>query len=120
MNLRISKICLVVYGVLFLLSLFLLSTPGDYWPWYAVMAPFAVLPMCLAPRWYRFAGGIAVVLSGLLIVSDIEQGKRFHEKLDRLRKKAAATNGEQSGPANRSQPFRSETNSTSSTAGSRR
>src|SRR5436190_24025152 len=119
MNLRISKICLVVYGVLFLLSLFLMSTPGDYWPWYAVMAPFAVLPLCLGPRWYRFAGGIAVVLSGLLIVSDIEQGKRFHEKPNRLRKKATTTNGEQSGPANGSQPFRSETNRTSSAAGHR-
>jgi len=71
---------------------------------------------CTEPR---FAGGIAVVLSGLLIVSDIEQGKRFHEKLDRLRKKATAANGEQSGPANGSQPFRSETNRTSSAAGHR-
>jgi len=120
MNLRISKICLVVYGVLFLLSLFLMSTPGDYWPWYVVMAPFGVLPLCLGPGWYRVAGGIAVVLSGLLIVSDIEQGKRFHEKLDRLRKKATATNGDPDGAANGSQPFRSETNPTSSAAGSRR
>ena len=120
MNLRISKICLIVYGVLLLLSLFLMSTPGDYWLWYAVMIPFAVLPLCLGPSRYRLAGGIAVLLSALLIISDLEQGKRFHEKLDRLRKTATATNGEQSGSANGSQPIRSETNQTSSAAGSRR
>ena|SRR5258708_37247726 len=120
MNLRISKICLIVYGVLLLLSLFLLSTPGNYWPWYAVMAPFTALPLCLGPRWYRLAGGIAVVLSGLLIVSDLEQGKRFHEKIDRLRKKPTGTNGEQNGPANGSQPICPETNRTSAAAGSGR
>jgi hypothetical protein len=120
MSLRISKICLIVYGVLLVLSPFLLSTPGDYWPWYAVMAPFAVLPLCLGPRWCRVAGGIALLLCGILIVSDVEQGKRFNQQLDLLRQNANAMNSEQSGQTNGNQSFRSRTNTIPSSAGSRR
>ena len=51
-----SRICLIVYAVLFVLSLFLLSFPGDYWPWYMAMVPFAIIPLLLGPRGYRIAG----------------------------------------------------------------
>jgi hypothetical protein len=42
MGARISKISLIVFVVLLVLSAFLLSVAGDYWPWYAVMSAFAV------------------------------------------------------------------------------
>lgn len=119
MSTRVSKICLVVYAVLLVLSTFLLSVPGDYWPWYAVMAPFALVPLCFGPLWYRLAGGIGLILAGLLIIGDIEGGKRFREKR-RSRLVQSAENGEPDGPASGSQPFSSDTNRTSPTAGSRR
>ena len=45
MSIRISKISLIVFAVLLVLSGFLLSVAGDYWPWFAVMSVFAVVPL---------------------------------------------------------------------------
>jgi len=123
MSARASKICLSVYGVLLVLSFFLLSVPGDYWVWYAVMVPFAVVPLFSGQRSYRLAGAIALLLAGLLIVEDVVAGKHFREKMREIRRAAAmkaAKDGEPDGAANRSQPVRPETNSTSAAAGSGR
>ena len=77
MTTRISKISLVVFVVLLVLSAFLLSVVGDYWPWYAVMSVFAFVPLVLGPGRYRLIGAIALGLSGVLIVSDIAAGRQF-------------------------------------------
>ena len=111
---------MIVYGVLLVLSLFVLSVPGGYWLWYAIMVPFAVVPLCFGQRWYRVAGGVALLLAGLLIVEDIEAGKLFHQRMQRMRAAWAEKKGELGGAANGSQPFSSDTNRTSSAAGSRR
>ena len=87
MHARTSKICLIVFTVLLVLSAFLLSVDGDYWPWYAFMALFAIVPLGLGPRRYRILGGIALSLSGALIISDIKAGRVFQESIDRLRAK---------------------------------
>ena len=120
MSTRVSKICLTVYGVLLVLSFFLLSVPGNYWPWFAVMAPFSAVPLCFGPRWYRVTGGIAFLLAGLLIVADIQGGKIYRQRMQRRRAAWAEKKGEQDGPANRSQPVGSETNRPSAAAGSGR
>jgi hypothetical protein len=120
MSTRVFKICLTVYGVLLVLSFFLLSVPGDYWPWYAVMVPFSVVPLCFGRRWYRVTGGIAFLLAGLLIVGDIQAGKIHRQRMQRIRAAWAEKKGEPDGAANRSQPTRSETNQTSAAAGSGR
>ena len=120
MSARVSKICVAVYGVLLVLSFFLLSVPGNYWPWYAVMLPFAVVPLCCGPRRYRVAGAIALTAAGLLIVEDLAAGKLFRQKKQRMKAAWAQKNGEQDGAANGSQPIRSQTNSTPGAAGSRR
>jgi hypothetical protein len=104
MSARISKICLFVYALFFVFSLFLLSVPGDYWPWYAVMAPFAFAPLCFGPRWYRLAGGIALLLAGLLIFEDIEAGKHFRDKQWRSRVVRNTESSEPDGSANGSLP----------------
>jgi purine-cytosine permease-like protein len=80
MSARISKISLIVFVVLLVLSGFLLSVAGEYWPWYAVMAVFAVVPLVVGPRYYRLLGAVALVLSVILIVSDYAAGKRFRER----------------------------------------
>jgi hypothetical protein len=75
----ISRISLVVFLAVLVLSEGLLAMPGDYWPWYAVMAVFAIVPIVIGPRRYRFFGASALVLSAVLIVSDCIGGKRLQE-----------------------------------------
>ena len=86
MTARTSKISLIVFVVLLILSAFLLSVEGDYWPWYAIMSVFAVVPLAVGPRRYRILGGIALVLSGALIASDIAAGRRFHAQHPEIRR----------------------------------
>ena len=86
MSIRISKISLIVFAVLLALSFFLLSVAGDYWPWYAVMSAFAVVPLVVGPRRYRVLGAIALVLSGVLISSDIAAGRQFHARHPEIRR----------------------------------
>ena len=120
MSARVSKICLAAYGTLLVLSFFLLSVPGNYWLWYAVMVPFAAVPLCFGHHWYRLAGGIALLLAALMIVGDIQAGKVFRQRMQRMRAAWTDKKGEPSGAANGSQPIRSETNQTPAAAGSRR
>jgi hypothetical protein len=77
MNTRISKISLSVFTILLVLSPFLLSVPGEYWPWFAVMSIFAVVALISGPRRYRLFGAGALALAVLLIVDDYAAGKRF-------------------------------------------
>jgi len=86
MSTRISKISLTVFVVLLVLSAFLLSVAGDYWPWYAVMSAFAVVPLVVGPGRYRLIGGIALVLSSVLIVSDIAAGRHFRARHPEIRR----------------------------------
>src|SRR5262249_50059847 len=89
MSARASKICLTLYGVLLVLSFFLLSVPGDYWVWYAIMVPFAIVPLFSSQRSYRLAGVIAVLVAGLLIAEDVVAGKHFRERMREIRRAAA-------------------------------
>src|SRR5581483_8092031 len=109
MSTRTAKISLTVYGVLLVLSGFLLSVPGNYWLWYAVMVPFAVVPLFCSHRSYRLAGMIALLVAGLLIIGDIFAGRHFRERMREIRRAAvtkAMTNGEPVEAANQSQSTR--------------
>ena len=86
MTARTSKISLTVFVVLLVLSAFLLSLEGDYWPWYVVMSVFAVVPLVVGPRRYRIMGAIALLLSAALVVGDIAAGKRFHSEHPEIRR----------------------------------
>ena len=100
MSPRASKIALIIYAILFILSGFLPSVARGNWAWYAIMVPFAIVPLLLGRGWYRLAGGVALVLAGSLISSEIDAGKRFRERLERRQsrhKEAATLNGEQNG-----------------------
>src|SRR5438876_4048087 len=120
MRARISKISLIVFAVMLVLGGFQLSVAGEYWPWFAVIVPFAIVPLVIGPRWYRLAGGISLLLAGALIVGDIEAGRHFRQKIQRSRSTNSPENGELRGPANRSQPVRPATNQASAAAGSGR
>jgi hypothetical protein len=86
MSIRISKISLIVFVALLALSGFLLSVAGDYWPWYVVMSVFAFVPLIVGPRRYRIIGAIALVLSGVLIASDIASGRHFRAQHPEIRR----------------------------------
>ncbi len=93
MSVRLSRICLTVYGVLFVLSFFLLSVPGDRWLWYAIMVPFAVVPLFSSQRAYRLAGLFALLIADLLIANDVVAGKRFRDRIREMPREAATLRG---------------------------
>ena len=86
MSARISKISQIVFVVLLVFSAFLQSVAGDYWPWYAIMSAFAVVPLVVGPRRYRLVGAFALVLSGVLIISDIVEGRHFRARNPEIRR----------------------------------
>jgi hypothetical protein len=92
MRSRASKICLAVYAILFLLSLMLLSVPGNYWPWYLIMSGVATIPIIFGPNRYRIFGVLALIFSIILVVGDIQSGKTFHAKIQRIREAHSLTN----------------------------
>ena len=92
MSARVSKISLVVFLVLLVLSAFLLSVAGDYWPWYSVMAIFAVVPIFAGPNRYRIFGAVALLLSLVLIFGDIEAGKHHRQKMEQIRARWSSPN----------------------------
>src|SRR5260370_31947677 len=97
MSARISKISLILFVLLLVLSASLLSVAGDYWPWYAVTSVFAVVPLVVGPRCYRLVARIALFLFGVPIVRDSTAGRnldsehpvnrRWRRKITGLRRK---------------------------------
>lgn len=79
MNARVSKISLVVFVVLLVTSGLLLAVVGSRWPWYAIMAVFASVPVVIGPGRYRVWGAIGLLLSVVLIASDINAGRHVQE-----------------------------------------
>ena len=77
MRSRISKISLIVFPVMVLVGGFLLSTAGNYWPWFAVTAIVALVPVLVGPRTHRLLGSAALALSIVLIVGDYQAGKQL-------------------------------------------
>jgi len=92
MHPRVSKICLIFYVIWFLLSLILLSVPGGYWPWYLIMTGVSIVPMIVGPNRYRIFGALAFVFSVILIFGDIQSGKTFRAKIERIRQAHSLTN----------------------------
>lgn len=91
MRARISKVGLIIFVILMVLSFFLLSVPGDDWPWYAIAGAFAIVPLLVGPNRYRSAGAI-LVLSVLLIMGDIQLGKNFRAKRQQIEDNYLRTN----------------------------
>src|SRR4051812_44276129 len=85
MRARISRVFLIAYVVLLLLSGMLLCVPGCYWQGYAITGVCALVAVAVGPRWHRIAGFCAAVLSVTLIVSDLRAGVAFREKIASVR-----------------------------------
>lgn len=114
---------LIVSLMMLVLSGFLLSIPGEYWPWWVITGGCAVVSAVLGPRWYRIADIVGTALCLGLIVWDVKAGVEYRMRFERLGSQTRgtlATNGEPVGSANRSQTVHSQTNQTSTSAGSGR
>ena len=90
MNLRISTVFLILYVVLLLLSLCLLSVPGDYWFWYVIMAVVTVIPIRAGSRRQSILGLICLAFSIALIISDVVEGKEYNDRRLKLKRPAVS------------------------------
>jgi hypothetical protein len=76
---KISRICLIVYVILFILSAFLASAAGGSVVWFCVMGVLAIPPIAAGPKWHRILGTIALLIAIALAVSDYNAGKHRRE-----------------------------------------
>ena len=76
----ISKIALIFYGVLLVLSATLMTMPGDNILWFGVMAVVAIIPVRVGPRSYRIIGTIAIVIAIGLMAMDYYRGVQWRER----------------------------------------
>ena len=62
-----------------------MSVPGDYWPWFAIMALIAVVPLALVgPSWKRILGAACFLVSVVLIVMNLRAGKAYEQRHHQL------------------------------------
>jgi hypothetical protein len=76
-KLNISRVSLIVYCVLLVLSGFLACAPGGGMYWFMVMSIFSFTPIFCGSRTYRILGVIALLPAVGLIVSDYYAGKKW-------------------------------------------
>jgi hypothetical protein len=81
MKAKISKICLITYAILLILSAFLAAGPGGSVGWFCIMAVSAIPPIIAGPKWHRILGIIALLIAITLAVSDYNAGKRRQNTL---------------------------------------
>ena len=82
---KISKICLIVYLVLLVLSGFLLCTAGGRVEWFLITGLFAIPPILAGPRRYRILGSIGLVAVLGMAAVDYYAGQRFRARIERVR-----------------------------------
>ena len=95
---KISRICLIVYAVLFILVALCLTTAGGSVGLYCIMVVFAIPPIVAGPRRYRILGMIALLIAIMAAVSDYNAGKRRHEMLQKRWNEAQKQQEEKAGP----------------------
>ena len=94
---KISRISLIVYVVLFLLSAFLLSAAGGRVEWFAVTGIFAIPPIVAGPRRYRILGAIGLAVAIAAAAIDFHAGQRLHDQIDKIRRQAEEASRDGSG-----------------------
>ena len=82
---RASLICLVLWALMGFGSVCLMAIPGNYWPWFAVMALLAIVPLVrVGPTWQRILGASFLIVSMALIVEDIRSGKLREQRRNQI------------------------------------
>jgi len=83
---RASLICLILWALMGFGSVCLMATRGNYWPWFAVMALIAIVPLVrVGPTWQRILGAAFFIVSVVLIVADVRAGKLQEQKRHQMR-----------------------------------
>ena len=84
----LCRISLLVYAALLLLSVLLLSAPGQRVPIYALMGAVGALAAISAEPKVRLAGAAAVILAMVLVAHDHHAGRRLAQRVDAIRQRA--------------------------------
>ncbi|MGD0597249.1 MAG: hypothetical protein ABSA64_06965 [Sedimentisphaerales bacterium] len=83
---KVSRISLIVYAVLLILSGFLASAAGGSVGWFCIMGIFAIPPIVAGPKRYRVLGIIALLIAIAAAVTDYHAGKHAQPRIDEFRK----------------------------------
>jgi hypothetical protein len=97
---KISRICLIVYAVLFIFTAFCPTTAGGSVGLYCILVVFAIPPIVAGPKRYRILGMIALLIAIIAVAFDYNAGKRRHEMLQK-RNEAQKQQEEKAGPINK-------------------
>jgi membrane protein implicated in regulation of membrane protease activity len=81
---KISRISMIVYLVLLILSFVLEAIPGNWVVWFCVMAFLAVPPIVAGPKRYRIIGIVALIIAIAAAVSDYRAGKNMQERMEQI------------------------------------
>ncbi len=84
MRQTISRVSLIVYMVLLVLSGFLSSTAGGRVVWFCTMGLLAVPALLAGPRKYRVLGVIALLAAMIMAGMDYYMGKKSMAQVRRL------------------------------------
>jgi hypothetical protein len=84
----LCRISLLVYAALLLLSVLLLSAPGQRVPIYALMGAVGALAAISAEPKVRLASAVAVILAMVLVAHDHHAGRRLAQRVDAIRQRA--------------------------------
>lgn len=84
----ISRNCIIVWVVLFILSLF---TWLPY-PFYLAFALLGCVPVVTGPRWYRVSGVVLVAFSLWVAHGARQEDLRFAERFEAMRARVSVTN----------------------------
>ncbi len=79
---RISRVSLIVYAVLLILSAFLMSVTGGRVGWFCIMGIFAIPPIVAGPKRYRVIGIIALLIAIAAVATDYHAGKRTQNRIN--------------------------------------
>jgi membrane protein implicated in regulation of membrane protease activity len=99
MKAKISRICLIVYAILLILSAFLMAAPGSAVIWFCIMAVLAIPPIIADPKWHRILAIFALLIALMLAVSDYNAGKHRQNTLLERFNEAQKQQKEKSAPA---------------------
>jgi hypothetical protein len=79
---KISKICLIIYIILLIISGFLMTTAGGSVLLFCINGIFAIPPIIIGSKRYLILGVIALIIAVTLAISDYNAGKRDRQKLE--------------------------------------
>jgi hypothetical protein len=81
---KISRVSLIVYAVLLILSGFLMTAQGGRVVWFCIMGIFAIPPIVAGPKRYRIIGILALLIAIAAATADYRAGRRFQHRLDEI------------------------------------